>query len=57
MTAPAVAVVMVMIAAEALAQVQTFLRATKLDRDLELKVLEVEDELERTVRIRKKFQQ
>lgn len=42
---------------EALAQVQTFLRTTKLDRDLELKVLEVVDELERTVRIRKKFQQ
>ncbi|PON18699.1 peptidase M1, partial [Candidatus Entotheonella serta] len=41
---------------EALAQVQTFLRTTKLDRDLELKVLEVMDELERTVRIRGKFE-
>ncbi|MBI1762600.1 MAG: ERAP1-like C-terminal domain-containing protein [Acidobacteria bacterium] len=41
---------------EALAQVQTFLRAAKLDRDLELKVLEVVDELERTVRIRQKYQ-
>ena len=40
---------------EALAQVQTFLRTTKLDRDLELKVLEVVDELERTVQIREKF--
>jgi aminopeptidase N len=37
---------------EALAQVQAFLKSTPLDRDLELKVLEVMDELERTVRIR-----
>lgn len=42
---------------EALTQVQTFLRTTKLDRDLELKVLEVVDELERTVRIRATFKQ
>jgi aminopeptidase N len=42
---------------EALAQVQTFLRTTKLDRDLELKVLEVMDELERTVKIRATFKQ
>ncbi len=36
----------------ALDQVRAFLQANKLDRDLELKVLEVMDELERTVRIR-----
>jgi aminopeptidase N len=36
----------------ALDQVREFLRTNKLDRDLELKVLEVMDELERTVRIR-----
>jgi aminopeptidase N len=40
---------------EALDQVQEFLRANRLDRDLELKVLEVMDELERTVKIRAKF--
>lgn len=40
--------------ADALGQVQEFLRTSKLDRDLELKVLEVMDELERTVRIRAK---
>ncbi|MEO6726226.1 MAG: M1 family aminopeptidase [Blastocatellia bacterium] len=38
----------------ALDQVRAFLQANKLDRDLELKVLEVMDELERTVRIRTK---
>ncbi|HMV87032.1 MAG TPA: M1 family aminopeptidase [Blastocatellia bacterium] len=37
---------------KALNQVREFLRANKLDRDLELKVLEVTDELARTVRIR-----
>jgi aminopeptidase N len=36
----------------AFGQVQEFLRANKLDRDLELKVLEVMDELGRTVKIR-----
>ncbi|MBS1791651.1 MAG: ERAP1-like C-terminal domain-containing protein [Acidobacteria bacterium] len=36
-------------------QVQEFLRTNKLDRDLELKVMEVLDELKRTVRIREKF--
>lgn len=36
----------------ALDQVREFLRANKLDRDLELKVLEVTDDLARTVRIR-----
>jgi aminopeptidase N len=36
----------------ALAEVQEFLNNNKLDRDLELKVLEVMDELARTVRIR-----
>jgi aminopeptidase N len=40
---------------EALAQVQDVLRSKQLDSDLELKVLEVVDDLERTVRIRAKF--
>ena len=40
---------------EALDQVREFIRANKIDRDLELKILEVVDELERTVRIRNKF--
>jgi aminopeptidase N len=40
---------------QALDQAQEFLRANRLDRDLELKVLEVMDELERTVKIRAKF--
>ncbi|HEU0185545.1 MAG TPA: M1 family aminopeptidase [Blastocatellia bacterium] len=40
---------------EALDQAQEFLRANRLDRDLELKVLEVMDELERTVKIQAKF--
>jgi aminopeptidase N len=40
---------------EALDQVQEFLRGARLDRDLELKVLEVMGELERTVKIRAKF--
>jgi aminopeptidase N len=40
---------------EALAQVRDALKTTRLDRDLELKVLEVADELERTVKIREKF--
>lgn len=40
---------------EALDQVREFLRTNKLDRDLELKVMEVLDELERTVKIRAKF--
>lgn len=40
----------------ALDQVHDFLRTNKLDRDLELKVLEVVDELERTVRIRGVFE-
>jgi aminopeptidase N len=40
---------------QALDQVQEFLRANRIDRDLELKVLEVVDELERTVKIRAKF--
>src|SRR5215475_10864926 len=40
---------------QALDQVREFLRANRLDRDLELKVLEVKDELERAVRIRAKF--
>ncbi len=40
--------------AEALATVETFLKDGSLDRDLRLKVLEVVDELERTVRIHKK---
>jgi aminopeptidase N len=40
---------------EALNEVREFMRANKMDRDLELKVLEVMDELERTVRIRSKY--
>jgi aminopeptidase N len=40
---------------EALDQTRAFLRANRIDRDLELKVLEVMDELERTARIRAKF--
>ncbi|MBL8186602.1 MAG: hypothetical protein JNK38_01270, partial [Acidobacteria bacterium] len=39
----------------ALGEVRGFLRTNKLDRDLELKVIEVMDELERTVKIRAKF--
>lgn len=39
----------------ALDDVREFLRVSKLDRDLELKVLEVVDELERTVRVNEKF--
>jgi len=39
----------------ALDQVREFLRANRIDRDLELKVLEVIDDLERTVRIRATF--
>ena len=39
----------------ALDQTREFLRSNRIDRDLELKVLEVMDELERTVRIRAKF--
>jgi aminopeptidase N len=40
---------------QALDQVREFLRTNRIDRDLELKVLEVMDELERTVRIRSQF--
>ncbi|MGH9835339.1 MAG: M1 family metallopeptidase [Blastocatellia bacterium] len=40
---------------EALEQTRDFLRASRIDRDLELKVLEVMDELDRTTRIRAKF--
>jgi aminopeptidase N len=39
----------------ALAQVQEFIRTATLDKDLRLKILEVSDELERTVRVRQKF--
>jgi aminopeptidase N len=39
----------------ALDEVREFLRTNKLDRDLELKVLEVMDELERTAKIRATF--
>jgi aminopeptidase N len=41
--------------ADAQAQVQEFLRSTALDKDLQLKVLEVKDELDRTVKIREKY--
>jgi aminopeptidase N len=37
------------------AQVQEFLRAATVDKDLRLKILEVSDELDRTVKIREKF--
>src|SRR5262245_26447995 len=40
---------------QALMEVREFLRTNRIDRDLELKVLEVMDELERTVKIRAKF--
>ncbi len=40
----------------ALNEVREFLQTNKLDRDLELKVAEVMDELERTVRIREVFE-
>jgi aminopeptidase N len=42
---------------EALNEVRDFLRLNKIDRDLELKVFEVMDELERTVKIRKLFEE
>jgi aminopeptidase N len=41
--------------AEAQSQVREFLRTAPLDKDLRLKILEVSDELDRTVRIREKF--
>ena len=41
--------------ATAQAQVQDFLKTAALDHDLQLKILEVEDELDRTVRIREKY--
>jgi aminopeptidase N len=37
------------------AQVHEFLKTSNLDRDLQLKILEVVDELDRTVRIRQRF--
>ncbi len=40
---------------EALAVVEQYLQSAKIDEDLRLKVLEVTDELERTVRIRAKW--
>ena len=39
----------------ALSIINSFLKEDSLDRDLRLKVLEVVDELERTVRIRSKW--
>src|SRR5436309_3832990 len=41
--------------ANAQKQVQEFLQNTALDKDLQLKILEVSDELDRTVRIREKY--
>jgi aminopeptidase N len=41
--------------AAARAQVHEFLRSAALDKDLKLKVLEVVDELDRTVKIREKY--
>jgi aminopeptidase N len=40
---------------EAQAQVRQFLAGATLDKDLKLKILEVSDELDRTVRIRQKY--
>jgi len=40
---------------EAQVEVHKFLESSDLDRDLKLKVLEVVDELDRTVRIRQKY--
>ena len=39
------------------AVVAQYLRSASLDKDLELKVLQVKDELDRTVKIRRKFPQ
>jgi aminopeptidase N len=39
----------------ALTQVQEFLHTAPLDKDLQLKILEVSDELERTVKIRQRY--
>ncbi len=41
--------------AEAQAQVHEFLRTAALDKDLQLKILEVSDELDRTVKIRQRY--
>jgi aminopeptidase N len=41
--------------AEAQAQVNDFLKSAALDKDLRLKILEVKDELDRTVKIRAKY--
>jgi aminopeptidase N len=41
--------------AEADAQVNDYLKSASLDRDLRLKILEVKDELDRTVKIREKY--
>ena len=41
--------------ADALAEVNTFLRRSDIDADLRLKVLEAIDGLERSVRIREKY--
>jgi len=41
--------------AAAQAQVREFLRTANLDKDLQLKILEFSDELDRTVRIRQRY--
>jgi aminopeptidase N len=41
---------------QAQTQVHDFLKTASLDKDLRLKILEVSDELDRTVKIRKKYQ-
>ena len=41
--------------AAAQTEIREFLESSVLDRDLKLKVLEVVDELDRTVKIRKKY--
>ena len=41
--------------AAAQAEVREFLSAAALDKDLQLKILEVSDELDRTVKIRQRY--
>ena len=43
--------------AQAQTQVDDFLKTAKLDHDLQLKILEVKDELDRTVKIREKYKE
>jgi aminopeptidase N len=43
--------------AQAQTQVDDFLKTAKLDHDLQLKIMEVKDELDRTVKIREKYKE